>query len=322
MIVLQPIGIVRSPYTSREHTPRAAGPKTAAAWIDLDPAFADAAREIGPGDALILLTWLHQADRSVLRCHPMADPKNPQRGVFLTRSPDRPNPLGLHPVTVLRREGLSLLVHPLEALHGTPVVDIKNADRPGRRPFDPAEALLAAGQRGWKAGLFPGASGNLSLRPDADTVLVTASGKAKGFLRAEDLALVDLPSGTALRGTPSSEILTHLAVYRRNPQARAIVHTHPPHLTALLLAGGDPLALPLFETQRLCLARVPAFPPGSPQLAQAVEEAAYQAPAIWLERHGLVCWGEDLDAAMDLTEELEHLARITLWAMRPCPTPP
>jgi L-fuculose-phosphate aldolase len=316
MIACHPVATVRSPYTSREHTPRATGPDTAAAWIELSAEMAPAAQEISPGDRLILLTWLHQADRTVLRCHPMADPNIPERGVFLTRSPDRPNPIGIHPVTVLQRHGLRILVYPLEALDGTPILDIKNADRPGRRAFDPAQAIMEAGRRGWQRGLFPGASGNISLRLDSTTAMVTASGRAKGFLTPEDLAVVDLATGTPRSGAPSSETPAHLAVYQLVPKARAIVHTHPPRLTALMLQGGFPTDLPLFETERIRLETVPALPPGSPQLATAVAQAAQAAPAVFLHQHGLLCWGESLDAAMALTEELEHLAQVALDVRR------
>lgn len=312
MISCQPIATVRSSYTSREHTPRAAGPDTAAAWIDLTPEVANAAQEIAPGDRLIVLTWLHQADRTVLRCHPMADPNIPERGVFLTRSPDRPNPIGIHPVTVLERRGLCILVHPMEALDGTPVLDIKNADRPHRRAYDPAEAIIEAGRRGWQRGLFPGTSGNISLRLPQDTVLITATGSAKGFLAPGHLAVVCCATGTALRGTPSTETDAHLAVYRAVPKAQAIVHTHPPRLTALMLTGGSPADVPLFETQRIRLATIPALAPGSPELAAAVAQVAQTTPALFLLRHGLVCWAESLDTAMALTEELEHLAQVAL----------
>jgi tRNA-Thr(GGU) m(6)t(6)A37 methyltransferase TsaA len=88
-------------------------------------AFADSAADIHPGDALILLTWFHQGRRDVQKVHPHNIPGRPLTGVFSTRSPDRPNPIGLHRVTVLAVEGNRLHVEPLEAIDGTPVVDIK-----------------------------------------------------------------------------------------------------------------------------------------------------------------------------------------------------
>lgn len=86
---------------------------------------AEGIQGISVGDELIVITWLHQADRDVLRVHPRADPRKPLTGVFATRSPDRPNPLGLHTVTVRAIDGNRLCVGPIEAIDGTPVVDIK-----------------------------------------------------------------------------------------------------------------------------------------------------------------------------------------------------
>ena len=95
------------------------------AWIVLEPSVADALQGIRVGDRLVLVTWLHEADRSVLQVHPRDDESRPLTGVFATRSSDRPNPLGLHEVTVLGIDGLELAVGPLEAIDGTPIVDIK-----------------------------------------------------------------------------------------------------------------------------------------------------------------------------------------------------
>ena len=91
----------------------------------MDPSVADGLGEVQAGDALIVITWLHRARRDVLRVHPRDDPVNPQVGVFSTRSADRPNPIGLHRVEVVAIEGTGLLVRPLEAVDGTPVLDLK-----------------------------------------------------------------------------------------------------------------------------------------------------------------------------------------------------
>ena len=95
------------------------------AWIVMVPEFLPALDGIVVGDSLIVLTWLHQSVRDVLKVHPRGEIQNPAKGVFITRSPDRPNPIGLHPVTVLEIEGNSLKIGPIEAIDGTPVVDIK-----------------------------------------------------------------------------------------------------------------------------------------------------------------------------------------------------
>ena len=95
------------------------------AWLEVRPFAADAVDGLRAGDEIIIITWLHRARREVLKVHPRSDPRNPLTGVFATRSPDRPNPLGLHPVTVRKVSGNRLRIGPIEAIDGTPVVDIK-----------------------------------------------------------------------------------------------------------------------------------------------------------------------------------------------------
>src|SRR3712207_498237 len=87
--------------------------------------FAEALDGIAAGDQLLVLAWLHRADRAVLRVHPRGDPARPEQGVFNTRSPDRPNPVGLHRVTVVSIDGLRVRVRDLEAVDGTPIIDVK-----------------------------------------------------------------------------------------------------------------------------------------------------------------------------------------------------
>jgi tRNA-Thr(GGU) m(6)t(6)A37 methyltransferase TsaA len=128
MYSVQPIGVVRSALRSQSEAPNQAFEGAPGAVLELDPAFADALHLVEPGDDLILLTWLHLADRGVLQTHPTGDPSRPLTGVFRTRSPDRPNPIGVHRVTVTELEGpTSLRVGALEAIDGTPVVDLKVA---------------------------------------------------------------------------------------------------------------------------------------------------------------------------------------------------
>jgi len=124
--VLRPIGTVRSPLTAREKAPKQGYEGAPEAWIEIDPAFVDALDGIAEGDEVVLLTWLHLSRRDVLKVHPRSDLENPLTGVFATRSPDRPNPIGLHRVRVLEVAAPARLrVWPLEAVDGTPVVDIK-----------------------------------------------------------------------------------------------------------------------------------------------------------------------------------------------------
>jgi tRNA-Thr(GGU) m(6)t(6)A37 methyltransferase TsaA len=122
---LEAIGHVRSTLAELAAAPRQGEEGAPDAWIEVDPRFADALDGIAAGDELFVLTWFHLARRDVLRVHPRGDLAVPLHGVFATRSPDRPNPIGLHRVRVLAREPLRLHVEPLEALDGTPVVDLK-----------------------------------------------------------------------------------------------------------------------------------------------------------------------------------------------------
>jgi tRNA-Thr(GGU) m(6)t(6)A37 methyltransferase TsaA len=102
------------------------------AWLEIEPAVADGLQGLAVGDEVVLLTWLHESRRDVLIVRPRDDPDRPLTGVFATRSPDRPNPVGLHRVHVLEIAGTRLKVGPLEAIDGTPIVDIKPVldDRP------------------------------------------------------------------------------------------------------------------------------------------------------------------------------------------------
>ena len=127
---LRPIGVIRSALVSTDAAPRQGAEGAPDAWLEVFPWAADGVQGIAAGDALIVLTWLDRAQREVLQVHPRSDPANPLTGVFATRSPHRPNPIGLHPVTVRRVEGTRLLVGPIEAVDGTPVVDLKPVLRP------------------------------------------------------------------------------------------------------------------------------------------------------------------------------------------------
>ena len=122
---LTPIGVVESSLTDRASAPKQGHEGAPEAWLVFEPAVADGLDGIAPGDRLIVLTWLDRARRDVLRVHPRDDVANPERGVFSTRSADRPNPVGLHPVEVVAVEGLRVRVRDLEALDGTPIVDVK-----------------------------------------------------------------------------------------------------------------------------------------------------------------------------------------------------
>jgi tRNA-Thr(GGU) m(6)t(6)A37 methyltransferase TsaA len=122
---LDPIGVVRSSLRVASAAPKQGPEGAPSAWLEIEPRFAAGLVDLAPGDELILLTWLHEGRRDLLQVHPRDDLSAPVKGVFTTRSADRPNPIGLHPVTLLAIDGLRLQVSPLEAIDGTPVLDLK-----------------------------------------------------------------------------------------------------------------------------------------------------------------------------------------------------
>ena len=122
---IEPIGVVRSELRRLEDAPMQGDEGAPEAWLELRPQIAPGLMGIKPGDEFIVLTWLHLAERDVLQVHPRGDLNRPLTGVFATRSPDRPNPIGLHRVSVLEVTEKKLRVAPLEAIDGTPIVDIK-----------------------------------------------------------------------------------------------------------------------------------------------------------------------------------------------------
>ena len=123
---ITPIGYVRSTLKQRSGAPRQGWEGAPDATIEILPSYAEGLEGIQPGQEIWIVTWLHQSRRAVLKVHPRGNLSNPLMGVFATRSPDRPNPIGLHRAKVLQMNGAgSLLVQGLEAIDGTPVADIK-----------------------------------------------------------------------------------------------------------------------------------------------------------------------------------------------------
>jgi tRNA-Thr(GGU) m(6)t(6)A37 methyltransferase TsaA len=122
---LTPVGFIRSSLKNRHDAPKQGSEGAPDAWVEILPSFMTALNGITVGQEIILLTWLHQARREVLEVHPRGNKSAPLAGVFATRSPDRPNPVGLHQVTVLEISGNRIRVGPLEAIDETSVVDIK-----------------------------------------------------------------------------------------------------------------------------------------------------------------------------------------------------
>ncbi len=178
----------------------------------------------------------------------------------------------------------------------------------------PASRLIQAGREAWLKGLIHGVSGNMSLCQNG-LMYITSSGTCKGRLQALDVIRMDMDNGHPLDpGRVSAEAGMHRAVYAQLPQARAIVHVHPTYVLALEQSGVDLLAsdLDLYEAAQIRsqLAAVPALPPGSSELARAVAEAAEKCPAVYMSKHGLTCWGESLEAALNLAEDVEGLAKV------------
>ena len=124
-LLLKPIGTVESPLTDRESAPKQGREGAPDAWLDFEPAVREGLEDLRVGEQVIVLTWLDRAQRDVLKVHPRGDTAIPEHGVFSTRSPDRPNPIGLHLVEVLAIEGQRVKVNNLEALDGTPILDVK-----------------------------------------------------------------------------------------------------------------------------------------------------------------------------------------------------
>lgn len=126
MFTLTPIGRVHSPLADPAQAPKQGGEGAPEAWLVFDPGFAEGLRDLRTGDEILVLTWLDRADRTVLRVHPRDDESAPLRGVFSTRSASRPNPIGIHRVTIAEVTGATeLRVLGLEAIDGTPVIDVK-----------------------------------------------------------------------------------------------------------------------------------------------------------------------------------------------------
>ena len=129
--VLEPIGWVESPLVDRDTAPKQGDEGSPDAWLVFEPGVREGLRDLRAGTDVIVLTWLDRARRDVLAVHPRGDRARPEQGVFSTRSPDRPNPIGLHRVTIVSIDGPRMLVRNLEALDGTPVVDVKPVLEPG-----------------------------------------------------------------------------------------------------------------------------------------------------------------------------------------------
>ncbi len=179
----------------------------------------------------------------------------------------------------------------------------------------------------YNKGLIAAADGNVSVRLSGGDILITPSGVHKGFLNEADLVVVD-SEGHVLKGLgrPSSELVMHTAIYRQDPGATAVVHTHPPWTLALSLSGNQ-LSPHLLIEGKMFLGEVTIVPfemPGTEALARAVVDALHKGPAQILAHHGAVTRGPSLWKAFELMECLEHTSRITALAKmlgEPMPLP-
>jgi tRNA-Thr(GGU) m(6)t(6)A37 methyltransferase TsaA len=126
-VMLRPIGFIRSELKHRDEAPCQGFEGGPDAWVEMNSGFAEGLHGLEVGEEIIIITWLHKAERQILKVHPRGDRTKPLTGVFATRSPGRPNPLGLHRVTIHQIAGSRLRIGPIEAIDGTPVVDIKPA---------------------------------------------------------------------------------------------------------------------------------------------------------------------------------------------------
>ena len=122
---LRPIGVIRSTLKARTGAPRQGREGAPDAWLEVHSRFAEALHGLAAGDEILVLTWFHRGRRETLQVYPRSNRRLTLTGVFATRSPDRPNPIGLHPVTIKRITGTRLRIGPIEAIDGTPVIDIK-----------------------------------------------------------------------------------------------------------------------------------------------------------------------------------------------------
>lgn len=122
---IHPIGFIRSAIKSRDDAPLQGWEGAPDAWLEFNAAYLEGARDVVIGEEILVITWLHEADRGTLKVHPRGDKSLPLTGVFSTRSPNRPNPLGLHRVTIREIVGNRIKIGPIEAIDGTPVADIK-----------------------------------------------------------------------------------------------------------------------------------------------------------------------------------------------------
>lgn len=322
-IKLKIIGHIISKFKNREECPKQASFHLPVSYLKLNEEYLTALDGLRVGDEVYIFTWLNLGDRSVLLCHPRGDKNRPKRGVFATRSPDRPNPIGLHRVRIFNIQDNIITIHPMEVINNTPVVDIKPVDTSEFEMsfgpnIDPKVGIdiLEIGKKAWEKGFISGFSGNISVKV-GDKIVITKSGINKGLMDGCDIVAFGIDEdidATALG--ISSEWKMHLEIYKKQKDALAIIHSHPTHLLLAIDKNENFLkAIDLFEADFLLekLGIVPNYLPGSAELAEAVGEISKTKQIIVLKKHGLVCWGKDLKDAFSFSEEIEKLAQYYMW---------
>ena len=184
--------------------------------------------------------------------------------------------------------------------------------------------IVAIARRLYEKDWLAASDGNISFRLDDNRILITPSGRPKGFINVHELAVMDL-DGHVYSGNPSSERFMHLEVYREVPHARAVIHAHPPVATAWSIGRPDLKELPCKSCSELILAmgRVPIVPyarPGSVEMGKNLHPFLPKCKVMILSRHGSLTWGDDLEEAFWGTERLEHAARLLHYAESISPT--
>ena len=176
--------------------------------------------------------------------------------------------------------------------------------------------IIKACQRLYGRNMLAAADGNISFKIDEHNILITPSGVAKAFMAPEEMALISL-DGKVLQGNPSAERAMHLEIYRQCPNAKAVVHAHPPHAIAWSVGRSDLKELPsdCLPEVILAMGRLPIVPyarPTTDKMGVVLREYLPEHRALILARHGAVCWGESLDEAVNGMERVEHSSQI-LW---------
>lgn len=183
--------------------------------------------------------------------------------------------------------------------------------------FEARREIVEIGRRIWQRRYVAANDGNLSVRLPGDRIVVTPTGRSKGFLQSDDMIVVDL-DGRKLQGSrePSSELPMHLFAYRKRPDVRAIVHAHPPRATGFAVAG-VPLAQCILPEVILTLGQVPLTSyatPSTEEVPASIEEFIDCWNALLLRNHGVLTFGSDIEEAYFRLETVEHFAEITLSA--------